>query len=212
MLKGGRAEQQVQALIPLAMAAAVGGAVSVTIVAMNQNSAPLAIPIVWLYILLGLTLYYALGSLRASYVKVERTYREVVDEVLWIVHMKRQYRGEDSWASVLGPYCPKDYSGMISRTKGEALPGERKEWVCPKCQHEAWTDSSTANRVRGLARGRWNRGERSHGGIFERITLPTFLRRVSLTPLINGTCTRVIALAEQWLQKLYRRLPRYRKK
>lgn len=212
MLKGGRAEQQVQALIPLAMAAAVGGAVSVTIVAVNQNSAPLAIPIVWLYILLGLTLYYALGSLKASYVKVERTYREVVDEVLWIVHMKRQYRGEDSWASVLGPYCPKDYSGMISRTKAEVLPGERKEWVCPKCQFQAWTDASTANRVRGLARGRWNRGERSHGGILERITLRSYVPRDSFIRLIRGVDTRLLAPTEQWLRDLDRLLTGYRKK
>ncbi len=167
MLKGGRVEQVTRSLVPLVLAGFLGAVVSVTVVNGYEADAAVTVPMVWLYVLLGLTTYYAASLVRRDAIRIVRSYREHVDEALWIVHMKRFYRWEEPWASVAGPYCPKDASGMMPLGRAEDAPPWRRQWTCPLCHLVVSTEATTEERVKGLARGRWNRGEPSDGGVVQ---------------------------------------------
>lgn len=97
MLKGGRGDQQLLVLIPLVMAAVLEAALSLTIAAVDLRSAPLESPSFGYTSSWASPFYYAFASIRTTYVRVERRYQKFVDDLLWVVHMKRAYGSEDPW-------------------------------------------------------------------------------------------------------------------
>lgn len=98
--------------------------------------------------------------------KVAKTYRvDTGDGLVYKVCMKVRSENGEPWADPKGPFCEQDLSRMVLRSD-EREPHPFSEaaslyWICPSCASEVEAVAGLDDIVRGVAYGKWNRGDPS---------------------------------------------------
>ncbi len=109
---------------------------------------------------------FAVETRSMKRMKVVRDYRiETESGLVYRVYMKVEDKREEPWPDVSGPFCPEDLSRMNLVPDGLEVPfftDVARHWVCPLGDRAIPWDPEIGKSVKGVAVGKWNRGEPSN--------------------------------------------------